>query len=59
MINFSFFLPALAQDLKLVGGLAGKHKVSSDGIRSTKALIQHFSPGQVSESAVTQNSLNS
>ena len=48
MINVSFFLLALAQDLKLVGGHAGKHKVSSDGIRSTKALIQHFfsRPGQ-------------
>lgn len=38
----------MAQDLKLDGGHAGKHKVSSNGIRSTKALIKHFSPGQVS-----------
>ena len=34
----------MAQDLKLDGGHAGKHKVSSNGIRSTKALIKHFFP---------------
>ena len=42
------YLFKVAQDLKLDCGHAGKHKVASDGIRSTKALIQHFSPGKMS-----------
>ena len=48
VIFLLLYLFKVAQDLKLDCGHAGKHKVASDGIRSTKALIQHFSPGKMS-----------
>ena len=46
--HFFYSICLMAQDLKLDCGHAGKHKVASDRIRSTKALIKHFSPGKMS-----------